>query len=274
MNALPLVVSLLLCLAFQAQAQSTSTLMGSRASGMAYASATLSDEWALHNNIAGLAGVEHITAAFTYDALPAFTPFNKTAASVVVPATVGVVGLGVYRFGDDLYNEQVLSLGYANTFGLASLGVKVSYIQYNAEGFGRHDAVTISAGGIATLSPQLQVGAYITNINQPFIVEEENERMPTILALGVAFKPTDKLLLAIEIEKELIYPAMGKLGLEYWVHPKVACRTGFAIRPESAFMGFGFRQKNWRIDYAFNYPLAISARHQATIGYAFTGKSK
>jgi hypothetical protein len=136
-------------------AQSSSTLIGARAAGMAYSSAALSDEWSALNNVAGLAKVTSIVAAFTYDAQPSFKPFNKAAATFSCPLKTGVAGVGLFHFGDDLYNEQLITLGYSNTFGLASLGIKVNYIQYNIQGFGRKAALTASFGGIAELTKRL-----------------------------------------------------------------------------------------------------------------------
>jgi len=104
--------------------------------GMGYSSACRSDEWALFNNVGGLAKVEHGIAAFTYHTQPGFTSFDRIGAAFTFPFRFGVISSGVYRFGDDLYNEQILSAGFANSFGLASLGVKMNYTQYKyAPGF-------------------------------------------------------------------------------------------------------------------------------------------
>ena len=91
-NALPLAVMILSCqcLLF---AQSTSTLIGARAAGVAYSSSALTDEWSIFNNVAGLAKVTAITAAFTYNAQPSFKHFNKAAATFVCPLKIGVAGL-------------------------------------------------------------------------------------------------------------------------------------------------------------------------------------
>ncbi|MEO7989858.1 MAG: hypothetical protein ABI663_09970 [Chryseolinea sp.] len=254
------------------RAQSSSTLMGARSSGMGYTSSCLSDEWSVFNNVAGLAEVNQNTAAFSYDAQPSFKNFNKIAAVFSLPFKIGVGGLGVYRFGDNLYNEQILSGSFASKFGLASLGVSINYIQYNTEGFGRKDAMSISVGGIAQITPLLSVGAYITNINQPKLSSDDNERLPTLLTLGVSFKTTDKLNVATEIRKDLDYDATWKVGLEYKIHTKFFFRTGININPNTGFVGFGFKSKKFRLDYAYAHSLNIDGRHQATVGYQFKSK--
>lgn len=243
--------------------------MGARASGMANASACLSDVWAVTNNIAGLARTKRTSAAFSYHAIPSFRSFNRMAAVFAVPAGKGVAGAGVFRFGDDLYNEQILSLAFANSFGLASLGLKANYVQYQAEGAGVRRALTVSFGGLARLTTKLSFGAHIVNINQPVINEWSGERIPTRLVAGIAFKPSDKLIVASEVEKDLGYSATWKSGVEYRGAGKVAFRTGFNLHPEAGFFGFGFKSRRVELDYAmqFNDPFGLS--HQATVSYQF-----
>jgi hypothetical protein len=224
--------------------QSTSMLMGARAQALGYTTSCVKDEWALFNNIGGLSDVKNTTTSFSYHAYPLFKTFNRMSAVICIPTKIGVIGTGVFSFGDKTYNEQVLSAGFSNQFGIASLGVKVNYIQYQAEGFGSTGVFTVSMGGIATLTRQLMVGAHITNINQPKIARNgEGETVPTKLNAGLAFKPSDKVFLSGEIEKDISRDAILKVGIEYQFHKK--------------------------FDYAMGYHVALGANHQATISFKF-----
>lgn len=259
-----------MCLAIHhGLAQSASVQMGARANGMANASATLTDIWSLTNNIAGLAKTDQTAFAFSYHAIPSFKFFNRMAAVFAVPVKSSVAGAGVFRFGDDLYNEHILSLGFANRFGLASLGLKINYIQYHAAGMGTNTAFTLSFGGIAELTSQLSVGAHIVNINQPVINELTAERIPTQLIAGVAFKPSGKVILTSEIEKDLDHPPVWKTGFEYQVLKNIAFRTGFNLNPEIAFFGFGFKPGKFDLDYALQFHNPLGLSHQATVAYQF-----
>ncbi|HEY9489708.1 MAG TPA: hypothetical protein VIQ51_15305, partial [Chryseosolibacter sp.] len=261
---------LVLCLAFcDGMAQSASLQMGARAQGMGYASACLSDVWSLTNNIAGLAETKGPVAAFTYLAIPTLNYFDRRAAVFAIPAGPGVTGLSVFRFGDDLYSEQILSLGFANKFGLASLGIKINYIQYNGQGIGTNRAVTASFGGIAALTPQLSFGAHILNINQPVINELTEERVPTRLMTGMSLELSENLITAIEIEKDLGYPAILKAALEYQVFKKVTFRTGFNFQPQSGFFGLGFHARKFELDYALQIHPLLGLIHQATVAWQF-----
>lgn len=243
--------------------------MGARAQAMGNASAALSDVWSITHNMAGLAKTEGATAGFSYDALPSAPFFNRMAAVVAVPVKPGVAGIGMFRFGDDLYNEQVLSAGFANTFGLASLGVRLNYLQYQVNGLGTTTALTASFGGIATITPELLFGAHILNINQPIIDESTEERVPTKLHASIAFVPSEKLIAAAEIEKDLRYRAMIKAGVEYEAFRKIIFRSGVHLHPQAAFFGLGFRPRRFTLDYAVQIDRPLGLTHQATVTYQF-----
>jgi hypothetical protein len=254
--------------------QSSSTLIGARSNGLAYASACVADEWSLFNNVAGIAEAKGASANFTYDVNPNFSAFNRMAAVLTVPSKFVMSAVGVYRFGDDLYNEHLISLGVANTFGIASLGVKANYIQYYADGAGAKGFLTISAGGIARLTPHFSIGSYITNISPPALSSIEKESIPTILSLALAFKPTDKLFLTTEIEKDLELDPKWKTGFEYAFHKKVIVRTGYVLKPQTAFFGLGLRPRKFQLDYCVQVLNKSGLAHQASVGYAFKSKSK
>lgn len=265
MRILSLILTLTSALA---SAQSVSTQIGARANGMGYASASLFDTWSLFNNPASTAKLKNTTTGFTYDLHPTPIGANRTAAVIAVPVEpIGVITGGAYRFGDDLYNEHLISVGFASKFGLASLGAQVNYIQYSAEGFGTKGVVSINLGGIAELTPQLSIGAYIINLNQPEI--SRDEKLPTRLVAGLGFKPIEKLFVGVEIEKDLDLDPTWKMGLEYAFHKKFSARTGYNVRPNTGFFGLGMKTKKISIDYTIQYNVFLSFSHQASVGYQF-----
>lgn len=243
--------------------------MGARAEGMGYASGCLADVWSLTGNIAGLAKSGDAAAGFAYEAIPSAPFFNRMAAVFALPVKPGVAGISVFRFGDDLYNEHVLSAGFANTFGLASLGVKLNYLQYQVAGLGSTNALTVSFGGIATLTPELLFGAHIVNINQPVIAKSTEERTPTKLHATIAFVPSSKLSVAAEVEKDLRYPATLKAGFEYQAFKKITFRSGFNLHPQAGFFGLGFTPRKFSLDYALQLNNTFGLTHQATAIYRF-----
>lgn len=247
--------------------------MSARVMGMGNAWSCLADEWSLLNNVAGLSQIPGANASFSQYAIPSFKPFNRMAATLSAPIRVGALGLAFFRFGDELYNEQLFTIGYANKFGLASLGAKVNYIQYHAEGFGTSGAFTVSFGGIAEITPRFSVGATVDNVNQPTLSTGSEERIPTRFVIGTEFKLSEKVFAVAEVEKDLEHTPIIKAGIEYVLHKKFTARTGVNVNPQSAFGGLGFKLRKFNLDYGFQFHEYLGAAHQATVILRF-GKQK
>lgn len=255
-------------------AQSTSTLMGARTMGIGFSSSTIADEWAMFNNIGGLGKISQPSVNFSSEIRPALVGANRFAASVVLPVKVIALGVGAFRFGDDIYSESIVSMGLGNSIGNTTLGMKANYIQYRAEGFGATTAISFDFGGISQLTPQISVGAYITNLTQAKLSEADHQRLPTKLVAGLGFRPSDKVFLITEIEKDLDYQPTWHSGLEYAVYKKIFFRTGFTMNPNVAYFGLGGQKKNMKVDYALALNQLTGLAHQASATYLFSVVAK
>lgn len=264
---------LLLAVIKSGNAQSVSTLMGARAAGMGFASSGLNDEWGIFNNVGSIGSQEKISTTVAYELRPQLKNANRMAFAFNAPMRWGVSSMGVFRFGDDLYNEQIISAGFGNKFGIASLGIKANYIQYYADGFGNHSTVSFDFGGLAELTDQLFIGAYINNLNQAKINSDYNsERLPTRLTAGLTFKPKENILITSELDKDLGYDLTWRTGFEYSFKQKFFIRSGVNIKPQSGFFGLGAKRKNLQADYAIQFNTLTGASHQASASFWFNRK--
>ncbi|MBS1681940.1 MAG: hypothetical protein JST48_09525 [Bacteroidetes bacterium] len=255
-------------------AQSTSTQMGARAAGMGFASSTLTDESAMFNNMGGLAKIAQPSVSFAYETRPSLTGANRMAASIATPTKAGVFGVSIFKFGDDVYSEQLLSTGFSNTLGNTSLGIKANYVQYRAEGFGMSNTVSFDFGGITKITEQISIGAYITNLTQAKLTGLNATRLPTKLVAGVGFQPNEKTFITSEIEKDLEYAASWRSGIEYAVYKKILVRTGFSTNPNTAYVGIGVRKNKIKFDYAFSFNRYMGTAHQASAVYLLSSSGK
>ncbi len=250
--------------AINAPCFSQNVATGARAMGVANATAALHDRWAIINNPAGAADQKETVAAFSYQAVPYVKGFDRMAATILLPLSIGCVGFGVHRFGDDLYNEQFITLGYANTLGIASLGVKINYLEYHAETFGTGRAFGVTFGGIAKITPAFFIGAFAMNINQPRIGKSD-QHVPARLATAIGLKLSENFFFTSEIEKDLEHDALLKAGAEYIAHKKFVARTGFNVNPQSFFAGAGFKLTKFNMDYAVQLQRQLGLSHQASV---------
>jgi len=258
---------LLPCLA-QAQAD---VPVGARAAGLGNASVTLPDLWALSNNIAGIAGLEQAEAGAYIENQFGVRAFTTVALQAVYPTgKYGSYGLSLSRFGDELYSRQSVGLGAAHKLGQFSLGAKAEVWQVSIKGYGSRKAITFSAGLQAEVIPDLYFGAYAGNLNQARLSDFEDERLPTIMKAGLAYRPYKKLLLAFETEKNIDYDADFKAGLEYkLLLEKLVLRTGFSTLSHKATFGAGFRARQLQVDYAFGATTFLGQSHHLSIAYQF-----
>ena len=243
---------------------------GARAAGMAGVAVTLTDIWAVTNNAAGITSLKRPAAG-----LYAENRFNLKALStvtlqVVYPlAKIGWVGVEMARFGDKLYNEQKLGLAFAHQIGPVSLGLKATVLQLHLEELGSRRAVALSFGGQSEIIPKLTFGAHIYNLNQAKLAGFQQERFPTVMQTGLAYKPGDKLLLTLETQKDLERPSDIKSGLEYKPIAQLALRTGFSTARQTATAGVGFTSRQLTIDYALGSHSVLGISNHLSVSFQF-----
>jgi hypothetical protein len=245
-------------------------VIGARAAGLSNAAVTLADVWALSNNVAAIGKLEQPQLGTYAENRFMIKGFNSVAFQAVYPTEkYGVAGLDLYRFGDQLYNEQRLGLGYAHRLGAVSLGVKADLLQVRIQGLGSRKAVAFSFGGHSEVVPDLVVGAHIYNVNQARLAEWQDERVPTVMKAGLSYRPIDKLMLNVETEKQLQLPADFKAGIEYRIIDKLALRTGFSSLAQAASFGVGFRARALEVDYAAGARSALGLSNHLSVAYRF-----
>ena len=239
---------------------------GARAVALGNASATLGGEvWAVANNAAGLGTITRPTAGAYLENRYLITSLNVTAAALALPlgvlepaaagqparASRGVVGVEAQRFGGALYNEVRVGAAYGYRLGVVSIGGRLDVLQVSFQDLGSRRTVAASLGGQADVVPErLTFGAYLYNLNQAKLADYQDERVPTVLRAGLAYRPSKQVLLLAETEKDIEHDAGLKAGLEYLPLPTVAIRAGYASLSRQTTGGVGVRAGHFQFDYA------------------------
>lgn len=251
------------------KAQLENPAMGARAYGMANASVTLKDQWSVFNNIGGMAGVKNISGQIAYHNRFGIANFQTFALGVVAPVKVGVVGLSVSRFGDNLYSEQRLGLGYSHQIKNVSLGAKINYVQVRIQDLGSQGAFAFEFGGVARISKEITFGAHIYNFNQGRLKTSfgDAEKVPVIMKAGLSYQPVKALLVNIETEKDIDLPATFKAGVEYELVKNIFLRTGIQTEPFNNFFGIGFTPRWFQLNYALSTNDALGVSHHLSFTY-------
>lgn len=241
---------------------------GARAVGMGSTSLTLTDHWSTFNNIGALAGVSKLSGGLYYENRFNTALFQSYCASLAAPIKkFGTAGLNVRSFGNSLYSENSLGLGFSQKFGIASLGVQADYLMISGKEMGTRSAVAINFGGMAELTPQLMFGGFIYNLNQAKMADYKDERIPTVMRAGLSYRPGKKIILNGEVEKDIDLKPITRFGIEYQVIEKVFFRTGFSTVPTIVNGGMGIRHKRFDFDYAISSHSKLGLSHHLSINF-------
>jgi hypothetical protein len=241
---------------------------GARSAGLAHASSTIFDEYAVFNNPGALGHLSSSNVSVGYLNLYGIEGMQSVFATVGTPFKKGYAALGVVSFGDEIYHSEKLSLGIGSKLGLAGLGLSINYHHYFIHGYGASGLITFDLGGLATLGPKIYVSGVLKNASQSRLSRRTGEYLPTILSTGVGFKPSDQVLLNAQYDKDLLYPGILRIGLEY-AYSSLVFRTGVTMNPVMLSFGLGFHHKNFKFDYGLkNHPL-LGQDQTLTLSYHF-----
>jgi hypothetical protein len=192
----------------------------------------------------------------------------------VQPLRKGVFGASVGRFGDELYSENTLGLAYSRAWDNVTLGVKANYMAVAMSEVGVRHCATVELGGMARLLPELTLGFHAVNVTRSRLDQNTGERLPTVLRMGVSYRPVEKIAVNAETEKDILHPASFRAGVEYEAVRNLRLRTGFVSRPQVVTFGVGFSPKRLQLDYAVRTHPVLGLSHHVSIGWLLKGEKK
>ncbi len=254
-----------------AKANNENFPIGAHSSAMGNASVSFSDVWSTHHNQAGLGFVRDILAGAYYENRFLLKELSVKGAVVALPVKSGTFGLLISNFGYSLYSENKYSLSFAKAFGdKLSAGIAMDCLTTKiAEGYGSKNIFAAEIGIQAKPLKGLTIGAHVFNPTREKLADYNNERIPTILRLGVNYNFSDKVILAIETEKDISRKAIFKAGIEYKAVKGFYLRVGITTNPTLSSFGFGINLKNFKIDLSSSYHQTLGFSPQLGLTYVF-----
>lgn len=235
---------------------------GAANESLAGVAAVARDEWSLWRNPAGLASIEGARMSFGMRHVSNINVSTKSAI-VAVNTRAGTFATGMLAFGDELYNEQAWSLGFAHTIGITNLGIRADALQMRIDGLGVRRTYGATIGASTAIGARLIIGAVARNVNLPKWID--GQPLPVVLNAGLLFIPSDNFLLVAEVEKNTDFDPTLKAAFEYSLQKKFFVRTGFNLFPTVAFGGMGL--KVWRLgfDYALRWNYITGYAQQVSV---------
>jgi len=245
--------------------------IGARSAGLAHTSATLSDVWSTHNNQAGLAFLEKPEAGLYYENRFLVPELSLQGAAFAMPVKNGAFGVSYSRFGFNLYNENKVGLAYAQKFSdKLAASVQLNYMHtFIAENYGNKGFLSAEVGMLYKITNELKVGVHIFNPTRTKLSEYDNERIPTIMRLGLQYDFSDKLFIATEFLKDTDHDLAVKFGMEYHIVESIYLRAGVSTNPWLNAFGVGILLGDFRLDIASSFHSVLGYSPQASLNYRF-----
>lgn len=238
---------------------------GARSQGMGNTKIFIPDSWTYFNNIGALDRIEETQISAGFDSRFGIPELSTVDLALGWKNDFGTIGFGVSRFGGKLFNQQLLGLGFSNTLGIVSLGAKVDWFQTNIEGFGTGNALLFSMGGVAELGPRFFLGANFSNLNRAKLSQNNEQRLPTVVQMGISYLPGDAVRVLAEIEKDIELDPVFKAGIEYQLQEWIFLRTGISSNPARISFGLGVRKDQFGFDYAYGQNTALGRTHHFSL---------
>lgn len=239
------------------------TVIGARELALGQATSALEGtDWSMFGNPA-LMSEDQRSVSFFGVRYFGFAEITDMAFAGSFPTTFGVLGVGAHRYGDDLFNENRLRLGYKHSFSGFHFGAVINYSHVAfGGGYGSAGALGVDVGLAAPILSDLWIGAKATNINQPEYGSRNNERLPRELSIGLSYQLSDIALFTSDVVKDVQFPISYRGGVEVSVIENLMVRGGVTVEPLTFAGGFGYSGDLWAVN------LAIKRHENRVLGYS------
>jgi hypothetical protein len=253
------IFSLLISYSFS---QNISGNAGGRSAAMGQTGVANFSFWTVNNNQAGLGFIEESGVGFYYDNRFLINEMSLNQLSATLKTKRGGFGLNVSYYGYGQYNEKKIGLAYGIQLGKRfALGVQLDYLNtFIAENYGNHNMFTFEIGLMTKITDELTLGAHIYNPIRTQISEYNDERLPTLLKLGLNWDLSKDFTAAVEAESDMNHPLVLKAGLEYNIMDLMYARIGVSNNPNIFSFGVGLYFGGFKLDFS-------SSMHQV-LGYS------
>lgn len=268
---------------------------GARATGLGGAYTAVSgDINSISYNPAGLASLKRSEAGFTRAELVEGVSYNFLGYSR--PAIKGTLGLGVSYLGQSSIDgrganreatgafqasDTAVSLAYARQVtSRAGVGLNIKYItsriaRETANGW------AVDAGWQYKMPEKgLGLGFAVQNLGPRMKFLDEGSSLPLTARAGAGYMLLDNVLLSLDVSRQVnVKKTVFSFGSEYAVFNSLFMRAGYLASAAAGGSGladvdvfkagFGFKLRNFNLDYAVTPFGDIGRAHRISLGAGF-----
>ncbi len=233
---------------------------GASSLGMGNATVAVPGLWSNYHNQGALGFLEGIELGIYYENRFAITEYGVKSFAFAMNTKPGTFGFNYTGFGYSKFSDNKFGLAYSMKLAeYIAVGIQLDYFYIVQDNYyGNISAISGEIGIYANPFDNFYVGAHVFNPWRSKVSDYQDERLPTIFRMGVAYNFSEKVILSTEIQKDLDYAAIFKSGIEYEPLENFMLRTGVSFSEKNAYIAFGigYKIKDVTLDLAFeNHPI-------------------
>ena len=266
-KGLLIVITTLFASLIQAQNEG---ITGALAYGLAGTSSLTSDLWSTNNNPAGLASLKKWQTGISYENQFLLSELSNKTAVITAPVANGSFGFSVNQFGYSSLNENRIRLSYGQQLGKKfAMGIQLNYSSTRiGDGYGQTNAFSGNIGILALINDELTLSAVVINPNRAKLAEFTDERLPTLLKLGLKYDFSKKVTVFTEVAKDIDFDANVRVAVEYKAIDLLYFRAGYATNPALSSFGFGLNLDQFKLDFASGFDSNLGFSPQVSLSYS------
>lgn len=269
-NFYPALVLISFCLLiFVPHTADAQNAMGAKSISMGLTGVALPDNsWTVFSNTAMMQTDEHRVSFYGFRYI-GISEITDIAASANIQSSLGTIGMGLHRYGFNLFNENRFLLAYKNNLGFFHYGGSLSYTHViQGENYGSAGAVGFDVGLAAQIITDLWFGARATNLNQP-AYGDVDEELPRELAAGFSYQLSGVALFTSELVKDVKFPLSVRGGIEFELIPSLFARAGITTEPSTYSAGFGYEASRWDVNFGLQQHIPLGLSPALDLGIRF-----
>ncbi|PLX00958.1 MAG: hypothetical protein C0594_14975 [Marinilabiliales bacterium] len=247
-------------------------MSGARQASMGNSGVMLSDVWSMYHNQAGIARIERFSLGVNYNSEFALSDLSNKSIALVAPVQFGSLGLSMSHYGFSEFSETKIGLAYAKAFNKRfSMGIQMDYLLVSLpSAYGTKGVPVAEIGILSEPIDNFIVAAHVYNPTRAKIADFNDERIPTIMKIGVGYRFSETAVVTAETEKDMEKAIYFKAGMEYMLVDNLYLRAGVSTNPLNRYaFGVGYGKTGFRADFAFSYHDYLGITPHLSMSYTF-----
>lgn len=248
---------------------------GARSVAMGGAAVSTIDIWSTSNNPGALGLLDQFGIGVSYESRHLLPEAGLKSFALAAPVSGGTFSLVGHSYGYASFSDNRLGVAYARKLAkYLSVGVQLNYVNTQiGDVYGSRSTMVAELGALMKPNDKISLGVHLYNPTRQKLADFDNERIPTILSVGGDYKFSEKVSMALQVDKDLDLPINLRSGIEYAPVEQIFIRAGYATLNSSLGFGIGFIWNNVGIDIATNWNQQLGSSASASLSYYF-GKRK